>query len=38
VVIIESLGEPVQDRFGKIAQKNVNAYTRAHKETTIIKK
>jgi pyruvate ferredoxin oxidoreductase gamma subunit len=38
IVDIESLGEPIQDRFGKIAQKNVNAYMRSHKETTIIKK
>lgn len=38
VVEIDSLGEPIQKRFGKIAQKNVNAYTRAYKETTIIKK
>jgi pyruvate ferredoxin oxidoreductase gamma subunit len=38
IVDIESLGEPIQDRFGKIAQKNVNAYMRAHKETEIIKK
>jgi len=38
IVNVESLGEPIQDRFGKIAQKNVNAYKRAHKETTIIKK
>ena len=32
IVAIESLNEPIQNRFGKIAQKNVNAYTRAHKE------
>jgi 2-oxoacid:acceptor oxidoreductase gamma subunit (pyruvate/2-ketoisovalerate family) len=38
IVDIESLGEPIQDRFGKIAQKNINAYMRAHKETEIIKK
>jgi pyruvate ferredoxin oxidoreductase gamma subunit len=38
IVNVESLGEPIQDRFGKIAQKNVNAYKRAHTETTIIKK
>ncbi len=38
IVGMESMGEPIQNRFGKIAQKNVNAYTRAHKETKIIKK
>jgi pyruvate ferredoxin oxidoreductase gamma subunit len=37
IVSIDSLVEPIQNRFGKIAQKNVNAYTRAYKETTIIK-
>src|SRR5690606_24429235 len=38
VVNLESLEEPIQNRFGKIAQKNVNAYTRAVKETIITKK
>jgi hypothetical protein len=31
------LEEPVNNRFGKIAQKNINSYTRAFKETKIIK-
>ncbi len=37
VVDIESLEGPVRDRFGVIALKNINAYTRAFKETEIIK-
>lgn len=37
IVDIESLEEPVRERFGVIAQKNINAYTRAFKETKIIK-
>ncbi len=34
---LDMLKEPVNNRFGKIAQKNINSYTRAFKETKIIK-
>jgi pyruvate ferredoxin oxidoreductase gamma subunit len=34
---LEMLTEPINNRFGKIAQKNINSYTRAFKETKIIK-
>ena len=37
IVDLESLEEPVRARFGVVAQKNINAYTRAFKETVIIK-
>ncbi len=37
VVNLEDLSEPVNNRFGKIAQKNMNSYTRAFNETKIIK-
>lgn len=37
VVDIEALEEPVRERFGLLAQKNINAYTRAFNETVIIK-
>lgn len=37
IVDLESLEEPVKKRFGIVAQKNINAYTRAFKETVIIK-
>jgi pyruvate ferredoxin oxidoreductase gamma subunit len=37
IVDIESLEEPVKDRFGVIAVKNINAYNRAFRETEIIK-
>jgi pyruvate ferredoxin oxidoreductase gamma subunit len=37
IVDLESLEEPVKARFGIVAQKNINAYTRAFKETVIIK-
>ncbi|MCX5811640.1 MAG: 2-oxoacid:acceptor oxidoreductase family protein [Proteobacteria bacterium] len=37
VVSIEALEEPVRERFGVIAQKNINAYMRAYSETNIIK-
>jgi pyruvate ferredoxin oxidoreductase gamma subunit len=36
IVAIASLDVPIKNRFGLIAQKNVNAYTRAFKETMII--
>lgn len=36
IVKIESIKKPIEDRFGVIAQKNINAYTRAFQETTII--
>jgi pyruvate ferredoxin oxidoreductase gamma subunit len=36
VVKLESIKKPIEDRFGPIAQKNINAYTRAFAETTII--
>jgi pyruvate ferredoxin oxidoreductase gamma subunit len=35
IVAIASLDVPIKNRFGLIAQKNVNAYTRAFKETQI---
>jgi len=37
IVDLESLEEPVRKRFGVVAQKNINAYTRAFKEAVIIK-
>jgi len=37
IVDLESLEEPVKKRFGLVAQKNINAYTRAYKETVLIK-
>ena len=37
VVDLEALEEPVRERFGVLAQKNINAYTRAYKEAKIIK-
>jgi len=37
VVDIEALEEPIRNRFGVIAQKNINAYMRAYKDTVIIK-
>jgi pyruvate ferredoxin oxidoreductase gamma subunit len=37
IVRIESLEEPVRERFGVIAQKNINAYNRAFTETVIIR-
>jgi len=37
MVSIESLEEPVKERFGVIAQKNINAYVRAYNETRIIR-
>lgn len=36
IVELEYMEEPTKDRFGAIAQKNINAYTRAYKETVII--
>jgi pyruvate ferredoxin oxidoreductase gamma subunit len=36
IVSIEALEEPVRERFGVIAQKNINAYMRAYSETNII--
>ena len=37
IMPIEALEGPVNDRFGKIAQKNISSYTRAYNETQIIK-
>ncbi len=37
IVDIASLEEPVRERFGVVAQKNINAYMRAYKETVMIK-
>jgi pyruvate ferredoxin oxidoreductase gamma subunit len=37
VVSLESLEGPLKDRFGVLAQKNINASTRAHKETVLTK-
>jgi pyruvate ferredoxin oxidoreductase gamma subunit len=37
VVDLASLEEPVKNRFGAVAYKNVNAYARAHKETVIVR-
>lgn len=36
IVDIDYLEEPVKERFGAIAHKNINAYKRAYKETIII--
>jgi 2-oxoacid:acceptor oxidoreductase gamma subunit (pyruvate/2-ketoisovalerate family) len=33
----ESLEQPVRNRFGVVAQKNINAYMRAYKETVVLK-
>jgi pyruvate ferredoxin oxidoreductase gamma subunit len=35
IINLDSLELPTQNRFGLIAKKNVNAYTRAFKETQI---
>jgi pyruvate ferredoxin oxidoreductase gamma subunit len=35
VVKIESLNEPLQDRFGRLAERNVNAMKRAIEETVV---
>ena len=35
VVLIESIEEPLKERFGKIAEKNLNAMKRAYDETLI---
>jgi len=37
IVDIEMLEEPVRERFGVVAQRNINAYKRAFNETKIIK-
>ncbi len=37
IVSLDSLEGPTRDRFGVIAQKNMNAYMRAYNETQIIK-
>ena len=36
IVDIKALDKPIRDRFGLIAQKNINAYTRAFNETVVI--
>jgi Pyruvate/2-oxoacid:ferredoxin oxidoreductase gamma subunit len=35
VVKVESVKEPLENRFGKLAQKNINAMERAYKELKI---
>jgi pyruvate ferredoxin oxidoreductase gamma subunit len=37
IVALDALEGPVRARFGIVAQKNINAYTRAYKETKIVK-
>ena len=37
IVKIESVKEPLKHRFGRIAQKNINAMERAYKELKIAK-
>ncbi len=37
IVAIDALEGPVRARFGVVAQKNINAYLRAYKETKIVK-
>ncbi|HOV91424.1 MAG TPA: pyruvate ferredoxin oxidoreductase subunit gamma [Syntrophorhabdaceae bacterium] len=37
IVDLDFLEEPVRDRFGVVAQRNINAYKRAFDETKIIK-
>ncbi|MCX7966183.1 MAG: pyruvate ferredoxin oxidoreductase subunit gamma [Syntrophorhabdaceae bacterium] len=37
IVDLDYLEEPVKERFGAIAHKNINAYKRAYEETVIIK-
>lgn len=36
IIDIDLLEEPVRERFGAIAQKNINAYKRAYEETVLI--
>ncbi|MBP7529712.1 MAG: 2-oxoacid:acceptor oxidoreductase family protein, partial [Syntrophorhabdaceae bacterium] len=36
VVELSALEEPVRNRFGVNGQKNINAYTRAYNEATVI--
>jgi pyruvate ferredoxin oxidoreductase gamma subunit len=36
IIDLASLELPIKNRFGLIAQKNVNAYTRAFSETVMI--
>lgn len=36
IVKLDSIKKPIENRFGTIAQKNINAYIRAFKETTVI--
>jgi len=35
LVALESMVEPIQERFGRIAEKNINAMKRAYKETLV---
>jgi pyruvate ferredoxin oxidoreductase gamma subunit len=35
VVRLESLFEPIQHRFGRLAERNVNAMKRAYEETVV---
>jgi 2-oxoacid:acceptor oxidoreductase gamma subunit (pyruvate/2-ketoisovalerate family) len=37
LIEIDSLEDPVRHRFGVVAQKNINAYSRAYKEATVLK-
>lgn len=36
VVKLESLSEPLKHRFGRLAEKNINAMKRAYDETTVV--
>ena len=35
IVRLESLEEPLQERFGKVAAKNIDAMKRAYEETVV---
>jgi pyruvate ferredoxin oxidoreductase gamma subunit len=35
IVKLESLEEPLQERFGKVAAKNIEAMKRAYEETVV---
>jgi pyruvate ferredoxin oxidoreductase gamma subunit len=35
LVAVESMVEPIKERFGRLAEKNINAMKRAYEETTL---
>jgi pyruvate ferredoxin oxidoreductase gamma subunit len=38
ILPVESLVEPLKNRFGRIAEKNIRAFQRAYEETSVIPK